>query len=153
MIDYYISRFDFNALHSMSDDKATAHQHTFHIAVYIGREEAENKKDVNFDIVKAENTIREFIDAYSGRYLNDVEEMKSYDADLEGLGRFFYERIGELIRSIGYEAYQLDISDNMTHTYQISDIINLPVLNSESSFDNYDVILTQKDYLNKNARG
>jgi len=152
MIDYYISRFELNASHSKSDDKAQAHNHTFHLAVYIGKPVIEGSGDVNLDIVKAERKIQEYIGKYSGLYLNEINDIKEYGTDIEGLGKFFYESIGELMEQTGYTVYQLNISDNLIHEYQVSDSINLPVLNSEDSSINYDVILTQKEFITRRNR-
>lgn len=152
MVDYYVTRFSFNASHSVSGDVNRAHNHTFHLAVYIGNSKVSLTDAVNFNIAKAEGSVQAFLDKYSGVYLNDVDEMKEYGSDIEGLGKFFYESLKRLMKELDYEVYQVDISDNMMHTFQVSDSINLPVLSSEDSSINYDVILTQKDYMTKMNR-
>lgn len=149
MRDYYISRFDLNASHSVGDDKSKAHNHTFHIDAYIGRPQLENGEKVNFDILNVEKCISAFLANYEGKYLNELPEIIPFGSDIEGLGNFLYESIKRIANELKHELYQLDFADNRINCYQVSDSINLPILNTENGISNYEAILRQRLHLDR----
>ena len=146
MRDYYISRFELNASHSVREGRSESHNHTFHIAVYIGNPYVMNGEHVNLNIAEAEYRIEKYLERFSGQFLNEVPEIKSYGSDVEGLGKFFYEAIQPILKDMGYELYQLDFSDNRLNSFQVSDTINLPVLSLEDGTSNFEVIVRQQDH-------
>jgi len=150
MRDYYISRFDLNASHSYEDDKSRAHKHTFNIVVYVGRAQLENGDKVNLDIAEVEYRIEKFLESYADKYLNEVPEIRACGSDIEGLGKFFYNAIKQIVETINHELYQLDISDNKLNYFQLSDTINLPIISMEDGMNNYEIILRQQEYFDNN---
>lgn len=143
MRNYYMCKYYFNASHSFNNNKATAHNHTFTLMLYVGirvKDEGVNADDIDKQVIR-------FLARYEDRYLNELPEFEGKDGSLESIGNTFYEALKIQFRGTPFSLYQLDIADNPLSVYQVADRILLPTLNMENSKENYSAILKQRKQL------
>ncbi len=143
MRTYYVCKYYFNASHSFNGNQASAHSHTFTMALYIGRRDMKDETDMEL----VDRQVTQFLARYEERYLNDLPEFEGRDASIESIGDVFYEKLNTQFNKTSFLLYQLDISENPLSVYQVADQILLPTLNMENSKSNYDAILKQKKQL------
>lgn len=91
---------------------------TLHVALYIG------VKEMSFQLM--EDDIAKYWEEYERNILPEASSMR-----LEELGDFFFDNLKSMLGSKGIELYQMELYDNPTRRYKISDQLLLPCSQEE----------------------
>lgn len=148
MKEYYICKYNLNAMHSVNHDIEKSHGHTFHIELYVERKGTENREyDVSDDIDTVDVLVNAYLKQYEGNNLTTMKPFVGMGTTIEEIGECFFEAIGELLQETPFELFQLNISENPLFVYQVTKKIYLPIINMENTISNYEVIRRQQDLL------
>ena len=115
-LSYYL-----NAQHSFDDQKNNIHTHTFHICLYL---EDLNKEDF-IDYHTVDQAVNQFLNLYSGNYMNEIAPFDRLLPSIENIGEVFYEELKSELIKLEFDLIQLEISENPLRIYSVSDRIYL----------------------------
>lgn len=134
----YRFKFYLNARHSVNanDFNQNIHPHTWEIVVNIRKS---NEGFINF--AKIEDEIKQFLYKYEGQNLNQIPPFDKNLPLMENIGEIFNRYIVKILFDKGWELSRLEISENPTRTYILTN-------NSRESENN--VGISDNDFL-KNA--
>lgn len=79
------------------------------------------KANMYVEFSKFENILEEYFSKYEGRVLNEIEVFENLNPSMENLGKIFYKDVSELLATNDFFLKSLEISENPTRTFIISD--------------------------------
>ena len=101
--------------HSYDGNTENLHAHTLEINCSV-KTETEDIIDYN----KVEKLIRECLEKYENKYLNDLDEFKT-NATIERLGEVLCYEIDNALKEISYEMDRFEIGETPLRVYVITD--------------------------------
>lgn len=143
MLEYYKHKYYFNAGHSPDGDREKQHSHTFQVVLYVSIGDAEGQHLFG----DLEQSVREYLNGYEGRYLNEMDQFRGRGTNIEDIGEVFYTDLLEQMKEKGFRLYQLEISENPLCVYIISNKIMLHTRSDRESRQEIEDILSQKKKL------
>ena len=117
----YKYTFRLNASHSLNKNAgiSDAHFHTFEIIIYI------NKQIDDFvSYVTVENKVYEYLNQFSGKFLNQTPPFDKIEPIVENIGRVFYEKIEQQLVDSHFALWKLEISETPSRIYSISEALD-----------------------------
>lgn len=126
---YYHYRKKFNILHSFDSD---IHLHTVEVELVFSNENHEFDK-----FSDVENTIVQCFQRYDNQCLNDLKEFHEIMPTIENLGYFLYENIKNVLAETNYKLVKLDIGENPSRIYTITDFLITGELTKDSLPNDY----------------
>lgn len=102
--------------HSMNQNIQNKHIHTLEIFIYIKLNE--NESMLNYK--KIDELVESYLEKYSGKYLNEMEQWREVSPTIENLGDFFYLQLSELLEKHQYQLVMLEISETPLRTYRVT---------------------------------
>ncbi|WP_167958719.1 6-carboxytetrahydropterin synthase [Anaerosporobacter faecicola] len=120
-LQYYRFKYYFHAQHSMTSRIEDRHPHTFCVELYL--ESKQQEKTVLFSQIQT--YVREYLCAYEGKTLNELEAFADKIPTLEAMGEHLYETMKLQMKEWHWNLIQLDICENPLRVYSISDQILL----------------------------
>lgn len=121
----YKLKFSLQAGHSnIKNDIESRHYHTFIITLYLKN----NRDDMDlYD--KIEKYINDKLEPYQRKYLSETVLFENKDTSLESIGDTFFDEFKEITNNFGFDLIRLEIYENPTCTYSVSDRILDSVVN------------------------
>ncbi|WP_315072886.1 6-carboxytetrahydropterin synthase [uncultured Clostridium sp.] len=113
----YKFSFFLNALHYLhiTEQHGGVHPHTWQINLYL------NKITDNFIMfTDIEEKIQQYLLEYEGKVLNDTPQFKDIEPSIENIGEIVFSQINKLLNSNEWQLNSLEISENSTRTYVIT---------------------------------
>lgn len=113
----YKLKFELHAAHTNLDSvDSNRHFHTFSIVLYL------KDKDETMDPYnEVEDQINKWLEPYQNVYLMDTKLFKDRSTTIESMGDTFYDEWIEPLLERGLELVKLDIYENPTKVYSVSD--------------------------------
>lgn len=124
MQKYYKYQYRFNASHSMDNNIGNKHQHTFSVCLYVSHS---NQEDTIM-FFEFDNVAKEYFEQFKHKYLNECEQFKELVPNIENMGDVFFDDLSDVLIKINVRLHQLDIYENITSIYQVSERIHLPAM-------------------------
>lgn len=101
-------RFHFNAMHNMMPEKKEGrHVHSFLVIICV--------EFVYRDIQRqnaCEKALKEYLDQYNGKYLNELDGFKDKLPTIEGICEVIYPDTKAIAQSYGLHQVQLEVGDS-----------------------------------------
>ncbi|MCX7922674.1 MAG: 6-pyruvoyl-tetrahydropterin synthase-related protein [Clostridia bacterium] len=115
----YRFKFYLNARHAVKLDESDpkVHPHTWEIVLYISK-----KREGFIQFSRTEKDIQIYLSKYEGKLLNEIAPFDKVVPTMENIGEIFCVQIIEMLKDGEWELNRLEISENPTRTYIISDI-------------------------------
>lgn len=118
MNSYYKFNFYLNARHAVliNGEESEIHPHTWEIKILM-----KTKDNIYIEFSMFESMLEKYFSKYEGRVLNEIENFENLNPSMENLGKVFYKDISELLVEHNFFLKSLEISENPTRTFIISD--------------------------------
>lgn len=127
MQKYYKYQYRFNASHSMNNKIENKHQHTFTVCLYVSHINQEDAM-MFYDF---DNVAKCYFENFEHKYLNACEQFVEKVPNIENMGDVFFDELKDILMEIGVRLHQLDIFENITSIYQVSERIHLPAMHEK----------------------
>lgn len=114
----YKYTFKVNATHSllMQGIKTGEHQHTFGVVLYLL---AGNEEELPF--YKVEKIVREYLDRYSGNFINNIPPFDEVSPTIENMGEIWCHDIGGILKEQGFQMVGFEIGETPVSTFVVMD--------------------------------
>lgn len=130
----YRWQFHFNAMHNMTPEKDEGkHTHSFLVILCMEIE----KMDLDDQNV-CERALKQYLETYNGKYLNEMEVFQGKQPTIEEIGEVLYENIGKMAAMHGMHLVQVEVGDNPTTLFSIGNRLLLGSSYIPVSDENYE---------------
>ncbi len=131
--------FHFNAIHSIEPgDDSKKHPHTFYVNVFA----LIAGTDLNY-LNDCQKAICNYIESFSGQYLNENDAFKDKIPTVENICEVFYYKSNEIAKTYGFKIAKVEVGDTPTMAYSIGESLLIGADNRFVSEASY------RDFVNK----
>ncbi len=118
----YILRFKLNAARStmFKTSEEGAYYHMIELTLFI---KDQTKSFIPYEEI--ETKVRNYLNNYSGKLLNDVPPFDRLEPTLENIARYFFDQLKIILYSIDFILYQLEIREKSTRIFSIYEQISM----------------------------
>ena len=118
----YRFKFYLNARHAVNinDTNLNIHPHTWEIVLTIKKSE-----EGYIHFAKIEDEIKQYLEKYEGQLLNEIAPFDTVIPLMENIGETFNHQIVKKLSNFGWDLSSLEISENPTRTFVLTNNIGL----------------------------
>lgn len=108
-------RFHFNAMHNMTPEKEEGkHAHSFLVILCLDVKYMDLDKQN-----KCERAIKEYLEQFNGKYLNELDIFEGQIPTIEKIGETLYSETERIISAYGMQQIQLEVGDSPVALFSI----------------------------------